>query len=399
MNSVKVKIEGLNFENFLFDLSAANIKMKNIKRKDKTMTFVVSKNNYKLCKEKAEKYNIKITVQKEFGIVNFIKKLPYCIGAFLGILFSIFFVWQSVSYVSNVEIALENNHNCSNENSCIYLQNNMQEIKKYIESLGLTKGIKITNNFEEIEQKVMANFALVKNCSIERIGTKVYVNLVEAKIEDKQNYSAIVAQKNCIITSITTFSGIAKVKAGDIVVAGQVLVEKDGNVLPRADIEARVWNVGTAWHNSKTNKLVKTGNVYKTNAIKFANAVIVPAKSSPFELFEKTMSEKYLTTNFLPIKVETTIYEEVKMTEIEESFEDVRAEIFQKAKNEALKQTVGTPIECTYSVVTEGNITKVDCFLTSVEKIGLKKWEQQVLIFYAKLSWKFFIFIIKYKWR
>ena len=32
MNSVKVKIEGLNFENFLFDLSAANIKMKNIKR-------------------------------------------------------------------------------------------------------------------------------------------------------------------------------------------------------------------------------------------------------------------------------------------------------------------------------------------------------------------------------
>ena len=199
------------------------------------------------------------------------------------------------------------------------------------------------------------------------------VDMEEIVTREKPSYSKIVAEHNCVISEIVTFSGKSLVKAGDAVFAGQTLVESDGNVLPRAEMKAKVGYTGTAWHFSNSAILERTGNVYKTTQILWNDKVIIGAGLCSFDYFDIEKQNCYITNAFMPLKKQTITYYEVILRETYIPFSDVKVQILQKAKESALEKIKGTPIECTYSIVSEGNKTKVDCYLEVIEEIGVKQ--------------------------
>ena len=73
---------------------------------------------------------------------------------------------------------------------------------------------------------------------------------------------------------------------------------------------------------------------------------------------------------FLPIKKVTNTYAELEVVQQEVPFADVKSKILAQSKADALSKTSGSPIECTYSIVTQGNLVRVDCFLLANEQMG-----------------------------
>ena len=157
-------------------------------------------------------------------------------------------------------------------------------------------------------------------------------------------------------------------KAGDLVQKGQVLVEKDGDIFPAADIKLKTWKIGTAFHFSKKQEMRRTGSVQTTKAIIMYGIEILKHSQSKFENFE-TQIEITKISNLIPIYAKTIRYFETTICETTENFDDVRDEVFAKAKAAALDGAVGSPIECNYSVVKEGETTKVDCYAQIIEQI------------------------------
>lgn len=369
LSKTKYQVSGLNLENFLFDLSSAGISVNNLKRKKHTITFKSSSVNNMAITSCAHNLGLSIKPLGDFGLIRFIKSLPYCIGAILGLIYSVFCVIYFTSCITNIEYLIDKNHTCTNHNMCIFKDENFLNIKNFIADY-----VQVGSNFKikinELQNKVMANFDLVENCSIVKNGCTVTIELTEAIGKQTGLAQKIVASNNCVIASITTFSGKPLVKAGDVVTKGQVLVENIGEVLPRADIVAKVWYTGTAVHNQNQTLLKETGNVYTTTSISAFDKVFLKPNSCNFKYYTLKCQTTYITNMLLPIKKQTYTFVELELVQEYVDFESVKANVLAKSKADALNKTKGTPIECTYSIVKQNGVVRVDCFLLVQEQLG-----------------------------
>ena len=365
-------VSGLNLENFLYVLTSCGINLSKVKKKKKKILFVSSSINETFIKQKAAENGLVCIVEKRFGAFEFFKKIPYCFGALFGVVCSVLTLMYFTRFVYCVNFELPQNHTCSNGENCIFNDTNFQQIKLYF-SNDIKAGQPLNTNLKDLQQKVMANFELVESCTISKKGTTVNISLTEAAAKQSLQPPKIVAKNNCIITKIITHSGIAKVKAGDVVKKGQVLVESDGNILPRADIMAKVWYVGTAFHNSNKQVLVETGKTTQTVSLQFLNFKFGKTPTIDYQYYQAKTQTTFVWQWFLPVKKTTTIFEELQLKEEYINFEDVKQTVLAKSKQAALDQTTGSPTECTYSIVKEGPMVRVDCYLLVEEQIGTIK--------------------------
>jgi hypothetical protein len=357
-------------ENFLFKLSSAGVGLWRIKKRGQTLYFLASSANVKVIENAAEELSLELKIIDSYGLLKKIKKLPYYIGGLFGIIFWIVLCIVQTSSILWVEYPQDENHVCQNGENCIFLEDNFAEIKEYLAELGVFVGNKNNINIRSLNLSVMAKFNLVENCTVIKNGCKIVVKISEAAGQVEKTRVAIVAPQNCIIYSITTFSGVARVKAGDVVKQGDVLVEADGDIAPRAQILLQVYHTGMAIYNSNTQSLERTGKTQTVCSLSIFGKTY--GDSSPqFSLYETEQQTSFVAPNlFLPIVfTKTTIYE-LRIAEKYVPFEDVRSQILAEAKQNAISQVCGTILECNYSIVTEGNLTRVDCYITSIEKLG-----------------------------
>ncbi|MBQ8468256.1 MAG: sporulation protein YqfD [Clostridia bacterium] len=364
LSMLRIKVTGLNLENFLFDFLCAGMSAQNLKRKKDHIVFSCSAANLETIKRIAGKYSQNIEILKQTGFVVVLKKLPYMIGGFLGVIFSVMFVWHMTSTISAVNISESNRPG----NYYKISESQILEVKNFLESQNIKEGKRINFSPREIENKLLAGFDFLESCAVSIMGTTVSVFLREAAKKENDSSSQVVATNNGIIASIQTFSGRALVKAGDIVKKGQVLVEKLGDVMPKADIKLKTWQTGTAFHFAKSQKMIETGRTQVSKSVIMFSRNILPHSKCQFKNFLEERSLKKISS-ILPIYVETITYREITIQEDKSSFEEQREQIFKLAKDDAAKKTTGSPVECTYSVVTEGDITKVDCYLQVIEQI------------------------------
>lgn len=372
LSKTKFKVTGLNLENFLFKLSSSGIALSRVKKKDKTLYFTASAQNQKAIETIACEFELEVQILAKTGLISLVYKLPYSIGSILAIILSLTFLFYSTSFISSVEYVIPQNHTCKNNGECIFLEENLSQIKEYL-STEIVEGQRFAASTRELQNKVLSKFKLVEHCSIEKVGNTIKINLTEAEGKDTQNYTKIVAENHCIITSITTFSGRALVKAGDVVKKGQTLVEADGDVLPMADIKAKVFYTGMALHSANQKIVKATGKEYKTTSISIFDKTLLKDKPSPFTLHVSSQNISYITNLFLPIKKVTTTYKELEIVSEYVPFESVKEQALALAKKEALKKTNGSVEQCTYSLVTEGDTTRVDCYLEVIENVGIKQ--------------------------
>ena len=365
LSNLHIEVVGVNLENLIFDLSCSGITLKHVKRKNKILRFVVSGQNYQGVLACAKKYDQSVRVVKQSGAINIIKKLPYSIGAFVGIIISCCFVWFETRNVACVDVSI-----IDRQSQVAIDQTKNEQIKSYLREIGIGEGLVFDSKIKNAENLVAAQFDFVESCTISKNGNYVKVVIKEAAVEPK-DMSKIVANTNGIVESVETFAGRAKVKAGDVVKIGQVLVEKVGNVMPKAKIKIKTWTVGTAFHYQNQQKIVRTGKKQVSKSLKILSWQIMGHSNCQFDMYQTEQSTSRLF-NVLPFEIQTKVFYETKIEEINEPFEQVEEKIKEQAKNEAIKKAGGTPTSFTYSVVQENGVTKVDCFALVIEEIEIK---------------------------
>lgn len=368
LTTYKYRVAGLNLENFLFSLASSGISLKNVRKKSKKLTFEANSQNNKLIQECAQNLGLSIKIISTKGLGKWIKSLPYKIGALLGIAYSIFCACYFTSFVSSVEYVLETDHICTNGDKCIFEQDNLRTIKSEIAKY-ISVGKPFNADIQYIQNQITSQFELIENCTIAKNGNNIKVVLHEAVAKNVDKPTQIVAPQNCIIKSITTYSGKAMVKAGDVVKKGQVLVDCDGDVLPQASIVAKVWYVGTAIHNCNQTMLVETGKTCTSTSIELAKLSLLKHKQCNYQYYKEQITTTDISRAVVPIKKTKHTYFELELKNIFVPWEDVKSTIIAQSKQDALSKTSGSAIDVTYSIVSQNGMYKVDCYLLCEEQI------------------------------
>ena len=219
---ILVEIKILNTERILNLFWTKNIRVYKVKKKDfATLILEIDYLSYSEVKECVESLGGRINIIKSEGFVFFLgnlkKKLSLVIGGFIFLC--------SIYYLSTYIWAVE-----------VEVQQNIPpfEIRKQLNSIGIKPGITKTSiDVKEIEKQLenMSSEILWLRVRIEGSTLKV---IVEEKInppqEQSYEYGNLVATMEGEIKRVYTFAGRAKVKSGQLVKAGDVVIEGiDGN--------------------------------------------------------------------------------------------------------------------------------------------------------------------------
>lgn len=367
-NVSKFYINGLNQERVLNQLSK-KIKLFNIDRKSKTETsFKCSYFDTKKAEKILKDNNVEYLVESE-GVCHKLHKLLTCYGVISALVVCSTFYFFQYQYVLDFQIS--GNENLTNSEVVEFLKQNTSSKKSDIDLKQLETDL--AENFEEI------SFA---SCIIK--GQTLVVNIKEKLMPEQiyGDFKPIIAQKDGKIKEINLISGTSLVKVGDIVQAGDVLVEpyvidtsgETKQVEAKAEIVAEVYNTASVDHYEKYVEIKRTGNTIVQNEIRLFGLNIYQFKEDlNFEMYEVEYEDVELIKNlFLPFKIRKATYYELSESIVESKFEDVKDEFIEKAKQKALEncEVCDIIIEEYYTLRHLAGVTIVNYCIVSEEQIG-----------------------------
>lgn len=346
---IEVSVKGLNLSLFLSRVMSLDVTISSLYRKsDKEIRFKICFQDFKKIKKAkfARFYTIKVV--NKLGLKNIIfNAFKYC-GLVLGIGLGFLCFWYSSIFISSVNILSDNTpHVCENNENCIFNSNNLDNIKTYLESLGVKKGEKIsTIHAMDIERKLVSKFDAISACSINSIGTKLEITLHEAKLDSmhSNNILDIIAPENLKVQSVTTSRGLPQVKAGDIVKKGQVLVKSINNEPAIASINATLFYKTGLVYSEHQVSLESTGNYITKSYIECLGLEIFKEKdiNIPYIYYEVSTQSKVINSNlFLPIKIVTIKIKELQETQSVIPIEEKRNELEAELNNNFIKDMNG----------------------------------------------------------
>ena len=263
----------------------------------------------------------------------------------------------SSNYIWNIEIQIEDNKQ-------------LEGIEQNLEEAGLTVGKnKNKINSTQIIQQIRLKREDISWLGIELKGTNAIVKIVKAdeapEIIDENDYTNIVANKSGIITKIIAQNGTAKVKAGDTVGVGTVLIE--GTMTGKytdlryvhsiGEIEAKVWYSQTKKIYYINEEKEYTKNEENKYSIKINNFKINLYKTlSKFEIYDTIEEEKKVkifSNLYLPISLLKTTNREQINIQKQYTLEEAKSVAIQQAKKE-----LDNKIDETNSVLRRSNKLK-----------------------------------------
>ena len=341
---VRITVEGYYIERFINICISSKILIWNIKReKGGVKLFLnIGINNFKKLGKIAQKTKCKIKINKKRGmpfLLNRYRKRKI-FGAFLVIIIMLIII--SSNYIWNIEIQIEDNEQ-------------IEGIEQDLTEAGLIVGKNINKiKSSEIIQQIRLKRNDISWIGIELKGTNAIVKLVKAKeapeIIDENDYTNIIANKSGVITKIIAQNGTAKVKVGDTVEVGTVLIEgtmtgkytETRYVHSIGEIEAKVWYSDTKRVYYTKEEKEYTNNEENKYSIKINNFKINFYKTlSNFEIYDTIETEKKVkifSNLYLPISlIKTTNKEQIKV-EKKYTLEEAKTIAIQQAKQELNNQ-------------------------------------------------------------
>lgn len=330
---VNIKIEGFYIERFINICKSKGILLWNMKREKSSILYAnISINDFKILKNIAKTSSCNIKLTKKMGLPFIFNKYKKRKIFFILLIFVLLVLLISSNYIWNIEIIGDNK---IDKNEII------EELKNNGLSIGVAKS--------KLDTKSVINDIRMKREDIAWIGidikgTNAIVEIVESEkkpdIVKTDEYCNIISEKSGIITRINVSNGTAKVKVGDIVKEGDILVEGklEGKytepiyVHAAADIEIKTWY--SIRKNFEYKQVIeqKTGNTETKYSIKINNLQINFYKVlSKFENYDTISENKKLSlfSNFyLPIEI-------IKQENYEKKYEAV-----QYSKDELKKKSI-----------------------------------------------------------
>ena len=337
---VRITVEGYYIERFINICINSKILIWKIKREkgEVKLYLNVGINEFKKLKQIARKTKCKIKISKKRGIPFILNKYRKrkIFGIFLIIIIAI--ILGTSNYIWNIEIKIEDN-----------------EIIAGIEQDLIDAGLTVGKNKNEIKaNEVIQKIRLKRNdiswIGIELKGTNAIVKIVKAeeapKIIDENDYTNIVANKSGIITKIIAQNGTAKVKVGDTVGKGTVLIEgiMEGKYTDKryvhsiGEIEAKVWYSKTqkVYYTNEEKEYTKNEeNKYSVKINKFE--INLYKTLSNFKIYDTIRTEKKVkifSNLYLPISlIKTTNKEQINVKK-EYGLEEAKKIAIKKSREE-----------------------------------------------------------------
>ena len=340
---VNIKIEGFYIERFINICKSKNILLWNMKREKSSILYAnIGINDFKIIKSIAKTSGCNIKLNKKMGLPFIFNRYKKRKMFFILLLFVLVVLLISSNYIWNIEVI---GANTIDKNEII------KELKNKGLSVGMAKNkidVKSVINDLRMERKDIAWIG------IDIKGTNAIVEIVETEkkpeIVKSDEYCNIISEKSGVITKINVSNGTAKVKVGDIVKKGDILVEGklEGKytdpiyVHATAEIEIKTWY--SIRKNFEYTQVIeqRTGKTETKYSIKINNLQINLYKVlSKFENYDTINENKKLSlfSNFyLPIEiVKIENYEKENKT-VEYSKDELKKKSINELEEELNKQ-------------------------------------------------------------
>ena len=376
---VSITVEGYYIEKFINLCNNNNILLWNLKRENSIILHTnIDVKQFKQLKAICKKTKCKVKINNKKGIPFVIKKYrkrKFFIIFLLLIIFVIFFL---SNFIWNIEIKGTNSIKT-------------EEIISLLESEGLTIGKwKRDIDVKDIINEIRLQRDDVAWVGINIKGTNAIVEIVEAdakpEIIDENEYCNIIADKEGIISKITSQNGTSLVKEGDVVTKGDILIAgwMEGKytgkqyVHARGEIEAKVWYTNTQKIYLREKQKRNTGKEETTYSVKLNNFQINFNKSIPnfqkYDTIETCKKLRLFSDFYLPIELIEYTHQEYEEIVVIHSIEEAKQIGIEKA-TEALKENIENKeiTDRQINVKTEYDYIEVEVIYEIKEKIGLEE--------------------------
>ncbi|SEW27525.1 sporulation protein YqfD [[Clostridium] fimetarium] len=328
-----VIIDSNSPERFLNLCKARDIKTWDLQNIEDKYAFYISAKDFKTLKEILKKTKMKLIIKKRFGLPFFMFKYRKHYSFIIGIFLSAIMLYGMSLFVWDISI----------EGNLMYTDN---MLLTYLNKNNIEPGILVkTINCNDLESEIRSEFSDITWVSAEISGTRLIIHIKENDgdvIKKSSNeISDIIATKSGIVTKIITRSGIPKVKVGDSVTEGMVLVS--GTVVIYNDAKEPIKNnyvcsdadvyINTKYEYNDELLLKHEYKTYTGRTItkrtynvwgKQIELGISFKRFDEYDVFTED-SVLHLTDNFcLPVRTGEKVYQEYYMTEGNYSDEEAR---------------------------------------------------------------------------
>ena len=334
MIKYKFVISSLNTEKLINNL-IQKYSIFNIEKNEINTSFYCLKNDRKKIQKILKRSGYKTSSEEYKGIFKYIKNI-FSFGIIFGLFFS--FIFYLISSFFITDVLIWGNISFCGQDVLMVLKNN--NINKW--------SLKSNVNIQKLENDIM-NIKYVSYVSAIIKGNALVINIKEqltnTEVVNIGEYLPIVSVYDCKITSIKLIQGTAKVKVGDIVHTGQILVEpytldttnNKLSVQPLAEICGDVWLTSNV--DFYDTKIVKnrTGNVVKNFCISLCGITVYKKESNvEFKDYEIEESENFLSYSLLPIKIKRQSYYECNITSVNIDFESSKQQFIEQTRKTCL---------------------------------------------------------------
>lgn len=364
---LNIEISGLNQEKLFNKLSEMKIEVFDLIRSShSSASFSILPAGLKKVQNVLNENQIKIIKIKKQGLLKLYSTILLRAGVLIGFCLSIILLLISNYFIINIKIF--GNENLKTEDILNFLK------EKNVNSFILKNSVQNEN----LEILMLENFNEISMVSIIKKGTTLIVNIKEKIFEEKIIYENIVSEYNGRILDIKLISGTLKKKTGDIIKAGDVLVEgyftnssnEKVQINPQAEMKIEIWFEEKVIHYEKNIVSEFTGNEIKIRTIFLGGLeLFTNFNAKTFDKYEIEDSYVKIKNLFLPFIIKYSVIKEIKIYEKFSLFEEVREKLIDECKQKAL-QKIGKDdiIKSEKCTLTPGAGFTVVSYLIIVEK-------------------------------
>lgn len=325
--SAQITVEGRNCAKVVNALLKRNVKVWDVKAQENAFSFCIAKKDFEktfaILKKLCYNYKVKEYVSVKIAIKTLIKKIPLLTGAVLSVLF--------IAIFSNTYLGIKSDGSKAQEVAVIEL----------LQSDGIKIGARLDGIDTDALKSRIIEKCKVADCSIKKQGNYLQITFLPTKsvLDKTASYDAIVSTDEAIITSVIAHSGTAKVKKGDVVKKGDLLISNLVKAQNGED-EIVVGASGIVWGEVYYRKteivspiatvFVKTG---KSKTYTVLSHVKKEFNSPPYALYE-VKREKTTFNTILPLYYEKVTYEEIQERKVDIDLNEYAQNSLEKLKRE-----------------------------------------------------------------
>ena len=379
---VNISVEGFFIERFINICRDRKIILNNLCIQNNTYLKVrIPKDDFVQIKNIAQKTKCKVKIERKVGLPFIINKYRKRKIFLIAIILIAIFIFIITKFVWNIEVV---------GNNTIPKEEIIELVNRY--------GIKIGELKNNINTKKICNLIMIDREDIAWLGitikgTNVIINIKEAseipEIIDRNEICDIVSNKDAIISKIIVQNGTARVKEGDIVKQGDLLVEgiMESEQMENRLVHSEATIYGKNYYTKSRKELflqnntIKSGKEEKRYEICINNFKLnFNKRLSKFENYD-TINEskkiKIFSNYYFPLEIRKTTNFELKLEEKNYQEEELKDKIISELKDEfeqeySISKYDEENVKCFEEEIVENNGIYIKLTYELQEEIGTK---------------------------